>query len=188
MNYSVVIIDEAHERSVYSDILLGLLSRIVTLRHKRGDPLKLVIMSATMRVEDFTENQRLFKIKPPLIQVSTQTYFLKLYFIYFIFLNFKVEARQFPVSVHFNKRTAFEDYVDEAYRKICKIHRQLPDGGILVFLTGQQEVNALCRKLRQSFPGHRPKESGKTVSEAKTSPEAKEIDGAPRSDTDVKIS
>jgi len=76
MNYSVVIIDEAHERSVYSDILLGLLSRIVTLRHKRGDPLKLVIMSATMRVEDFTENQRLFKIKPPLIQVSTNTHFL----------------------------------------------------------------------------------------------------------------
>lgn len=102
--------------------------------------------------------------------------------------SLKVEARQFPVSVHFNKRTAFDDYVDEAYRKICKIHRQLPDGGILVFLTGQQEVNALCRKLRQSFPGHRPKESGKTLSDAKATTKAKEIDGAPRSDTDVKIS
>lgn len=64
-----MIIDEAHERSVYSDILLGLLSRIVTLRQKRDNPLKLVIMSATMRVEDFTENQRLFKVKPPVIQV-----------------------------------------------------------------------------------------------------------------------
>lgn len=75
--YSVVIIDEAHERSVYSDILLGLLSRIVMLRTKRGDPLKLIIMSATMRVEDFTENQRLFKTKPPVIQV-------KLYYYYFL--------------------------------------------------------------------------------------------------------
>lgn len=71
----------------------------------------------------------------------------------------QVEARQFPVTVHFNKRTAFEDYVDEAYRKVCKIHRQLPDGGILIFLTGQQEVNSLCRKLRQTFPGVKPKEA-----------------------------
>ena len=65
-----MIIDEAHERSVYSDILLGLLSRIVMLRQKRGNPLKLVIMSATLRVEDFTDNQRLFKTKPVVIQVK----------------------------------------------------------------------------------------------------------------------
>lgn len=79
-NYSVVIIDEAHERSVYSDILLGLLSRIVMLRHKRGNPLKMVIMSATLRVEDFTENRRLFKNKPVVIQVK---FFVDLFF-YFI--------------------------------------------------------------------------------------------------------
>jgi len=42
---------------------------------------------------------------------------------------------------------------------VCKIHRQLPDGGILVFLTGQQEVNAMCRKLRQTFPGIHRKEN-----------------------------
>ena len=73
-----------------------------------------------------------------------------------------MEARQFPVSVHFNKRTAFDDYVDEAYRKVCKIHRQLPDGGILVFLTGQQEVNSLCRKLRQTFPGVAKRDNSKS--------------------------
>lgn len=67
--YSVVIIDEAHERSVYTDILVGLLSRIVPLRRKRGNPLRLIIMSATLRVEDFTENTRLFKEPPPLIKV-----------------------------------------------------------------------------------------------------------------------
>lgn len=67
--YSVVIIDEAHERSVYTDILLGLLSRIVPLRRKRGCPLRLVVMSATLRVEDFTENTRLFKQPPPVIKV-----------------------------------------------------------------------------------------------------------------------
>lgn len=75
------------------------------------------------------------------------------------------------MSVHFNKRTAFEDYVDESYRKVCKIHRQLPDGGILVFLTGQQEVNALCRKLRQTFPGVKKTEESKPVGTTPSKPE-----------------
>ncbi|XP_059612342.1 probable ATP-dependent RNA helicase kurz [Phlebotomus argentipes] len=128
--YSVIILDEAHERSVYTDILLGLLSRVVPLRKKKGNPLKLVIMSATLRVSDFTENERLFKTPPPVI---------------------KVEARQFPVTVHFNKVTD-SDYVKEAFRKAVKIHSKLPDGGILIFLTGQQEVNYLVKKLRMKFP------------------------------------
>ncbi len=91
--YSVIIIDEAHERSVYTDILIGLLSRIVPLRNKvtrvmvrlklcvwhvyngssdsqKGLPMKLIIMSATLRVEDFTENKRLFRTPPPVIKVS----------------------------------------------------------------------------------------------------------------------
>lgn len=54
------------------------------------------------------------------------------------------------MTVHFNKRTA-EDYLSEAYKKVCKIHRQLPEGGILVFVTGQQEVNVFCKKLQRTF-------------------------------------
>ncbi|CAG9854793.1 unnamed protein product [Phyllotreta striolata] len=128
--YSVVILDEAHERSVYTDILIGLLSRIVPLRNKKGNPLKLVIMSATLRLEDFTQNLRLFKAPPPVI---------------------KVETRQFPVTIHFNKRTN-ENYLKEAFNKIVKINTQLPEGGVLVFVTGQQEVISLVRKLRKAFP------------------------------------
>ncbi|EDV25287.1 uncharacterized protein TRIADDRAFT_24488, partial [Trichoplax adhaerens] len=128
--YAVIVLDEAHERSVFTDILIGLLSRIVPLRNKKGIPLKLIIMSATLRVADFSENKRLFPIPPPVV---------------------KVETRQYPVSVHFSKKTP-ENYVAEAYRKVCKIHRQLKDGGILVFLTGQAEISALCRKLRRTFP------------------------------------
>lgn len=128
--YSVIVIDEAHERSVYTDILIGLLSRIVLLRKKQGTILKLIIMSATLRVEDFTNNHVLFSPIPPVI---------------------KVEARQFPVTIHFNKHTP-DDYVSEAFRKVTKIHKTLPDGGILVFLTGQNEIHSLCKKLRNTFP------------------------------------
>ncbi|XP_078042452.1 putative ATP-dependent RNA helicase kurz [Augochlora pura] len=128
--YSVIILDEAHERSVYTDILIGLLSRIVPLRNKRKNPLKLVIMSATLRVDEFVENKRLFKEKPPVLTV---------------------ESRQFPVTVHFNRRTS-SNYVADALRKAIKIHTRLPDGGILIFLTGQQEVNLIVRKLRKAFP------------------------------------
>lgn len=70
--------------------------------------MKLLIMSATLRVEDFTDNQKLFRTPPPVV---------------------KVEARQFPVSIHFNKRTPLDDYTGEAFHKTCKIHRMLPPGG-----------------------------------------------------------
>ena len=103
-------------------------------------PLKLIIMSATMRVTDFTANSRLFPVAPPVINV---------------------DARQFPVTVHFNRRTALADYVDEAYKKVSKIHQSLPPGGILVFLTGQDEIRLLCRKLRECFPN-----KSKTLSNA----------------------
>ncbi|KAK0076440.1 hypothetical protein PV325_005365 [Microctonus aethiopoides] len=132
--YSVIILDEAHERSVFTDILIGLLSRIVPLRAKRGDPLKLVIMSATLRVDDFIDNTKLFKIKPKLIQV---------------------DSRQFPVTIHFNRRTS-QNYVKDAIKKAVKVHTRLPEGGILIFLTGQHEVNTVVRKLRRAFP-YRPK-------------------------------
>lgn len=144
--YSVVVVDEAHERSVAGDILIGLLSRIVPLRNdlyleelkKYGGnpkktsikPLKLVIMSATMRVADFKENRRLFPISPPLINV---------------------EARRFPVTNHFAKRTELRNYIDEAFKKVCQIHKKLPPGGILLFLSTQQEIESLCERLRAHY-------------------------------------
>ncbi|CAG9791538.1 unnamed protein product [Diatraea saccharalis] len=148
--YSVVIIDEAHERSVYTDILLGLLSRIVPLRRKRGNPLRLIIMSATLRIEDFTENTRLFKEPPPVI---------------------KIDSRQFPVTVHFNKHT-YSDYLKEAYKKTVKIHTRLPEGGVLIFVTGQQEVKYLVRKLRTSFPYRKDVDYSKLITKKRPVSEA----------------
>ncbi|KAK6050413.1 helicase protein, partial [Cooperia oncophora] len=57
-----------------------------------------------------------------------------------------VESRQFPVTVHFEKRTP-DDYMMATFRKVCRIHEALPEGGILVFVSGQQEVRHLVKKL-----------------------------------------
>ena len=138
--YSVIIIDEAHERKINTDLLLGLLSRVVNLRAKLSDeerkkfpdkknyetnPLRVVIMSATLKVEDFTNNKFLFPKKINIINV---------------------ESRQFPVSIYFNKVTP-SDYLEEAMKKCKKIHKTLPTGDVLVFLTGEREIKEFCLKL-----------------------------------------
>ncbi|CAL1713077.1 unnamed protein product [Somion occarium] len=152
--YSVIIIDEAHERSMNTDILIGVLSRVIKLREQMwlekrdgAKPLRLIIMSATLRVADFAENTTLFPTPPPIINVP---------------------ARQHPVTIHFSRRTP-SDYVSEAIRKASKIHARLPPGGILIFLTGQNEISGVCRKLEAKY-------SSKALEEKKRKRTARRLD------------
>jgi ATP-dependent RNA helicase DHX37/DHR1 len=134
--YSAIIIDEAHERTVNTDVLIALMSRCVKARTQLAKekpqqytPLKLIIMSATLQVSDFRDNGRLFSIAPPLVEV---------------------EGRQYEVTPHWSRRTT-HDYLDEMFNKVSRGHRKLPPGGILVFLTGQSEIQTLARRLRDAF-------------------------------------
>ncbi|KAK2595028.1 putative ATP-dependent RNA helicase DHR1 [Conoideocrella luteorostrata] len=135
--YSAIIIDEAHERNVNTDVLIGMLSRVAKIRKEDSEkdttikPLKLIIMSATLKIEDLTMNPKLFPTPPPVL---------------------KVEGREHPVTVHFS-RTTHSNYVEEAFKKITRGHRKLPPGGFLVFLTGQDEIRHLSKMLKTAFGG-----------------------------------
>jgi len=162
--YSAIVIDEAHERSVNTDILIGMLSRIVDLRAQMAKedpkvtPLKLVIMSATLRISDFTENKRLFRGQPPPL--------------------IKAEGRQYDVTHHFARRTQ-RDYTEEMFNKVSRGHKKLPKGGMLVFLTGQNEIAHLAKRLKQSFAstqGHEAKAGKVQISPAETPIEIEDID------------
>ncbi|KAK3327908.1 P-loop containing nucleoside triphosphate hydrolase protein [Cercophora scortea] len=160
--YSAIIIDEAHERSVNTDILIAMLSRVVKLRADLAkedpsvQPLKLIIMSATLRIEDLTQNPALFPNPPRVLEI---------------------EGREHSVTVHFARKTS-ADYVEEAFRKICRGHKKLPPGGFLVFLTGQGEISLLSKRLKSMFGGGMSSAAGPKVRiSAREAPiEAEDID------------
>src|SRR5574343_1082474 len=129
--YDTLIIDEAHERSLNIDFLLGYLK---TLLPRRPD-LKVVITSATIDLERFSKHFN----DAPIIEVSGRL--------------FPVEVRYRPVETEEAEREDQRDLYDALVDACDELHREGP-GDVLVFLPGEREIRDAAEALRKHHPPH----------------------------------
>jgi pre-mRNA-splicing factor ATP-dependent RNA helicase DHX38/PRP16 len=117
--YSCIIMDEAHERALNTDVLMGLIRKVLARRRD----LKLIVTSATMNSERFSS---FFSGAP----------------------EFFIPGRTFPVDIQF-ARGPCEDYVDSAVKQVLAIHVSQGQGDILVFMTGQEDIEITCELVAE---------------------------------------
>ncbi|KAG7088065.1 hypothetical protein E1B28_012097 [Marasmius oreades] len=129
--YSIIIVDEAHERSLRTDLLIANLKTIQQQRNepakgkgkeKEKEKLKIIIMSATLDAEKFGK------------------FFPGSKIIY-------VQGRQHPVTIYHCAQSQV-DYVDSALRTFFQIHTDQPPGDVLIFLPGQEDIESLEKSIR----------------------------------------
>lgn len=138
--YSVIMVDEAHERSLSSDVLLGVLKKI----RKRRPELRIVVSSATLQAEDFLrfftgeENDPETKGRDSIGRIIS------------------LEGRMYPVD-HLYLEEPVEDYVERAVKTVFDIHVSEPDGDILLFLTGREEIDTAIQMIAERSSSIHPR-------------------------------
>ncbi|KAH9060020.1 P-loop containing nucleoside triphosphate hydrolase protein [Lactarius vividus] len=133
--FSVIMVDEAHERSVYTDLLLAILKKIC----RKRPSLRVIVSSATLDATAFLE---FFSSLPEPIDSRIVS----------------LEGRAYPVQIAYLDQPT-DDYVRKAAETVISIHRQHGRGDILVFLTGREEIDRCLEELMDaisSLPDKRP--------------------------------
>ncbi|XP_016711211.2 probable pre-mRNA-splicing factor ATP-dependent RNA helicase DEAH9 [Gossypium hirsutum] len=145
--YSVIMVDEAHERSISTDIVLGLLKKI----QKRRPELRLIISSATIEAKSmsnfFLSSKRRQALEGEELRPGLEPAILS------------VEGRGFNVQIHYVEDPV-RDYVQAAVSTVLLINDKEPPGDILVFLTGQDDIDAAIKLLTEEARSNGKNSSG----------------------------